>query len=74
MTSDEKFKAHVDRAILSLPDVGTKLGDDGINKATAIYYLLKIGDKPSVAYSKAILAAVDLLIERASTFFEPADD
>jgi hypothetical protein len=53
-------------------EVRERLGDEGADKANAIIAILQIGDQRSVAYSKAILAAAEMALERRSTF--PSDE
>lgn len=61
---DKPFKDMLDELNQPLSDIRTKLGDEGAEKANAILAILQIGEKRSVAYSKAILAAAEMALEK----------
>lgn len=63
--------AHV--ATCDLNEIRGKLGNEAADKALAIISILQIGAKPSVAESKAILAAAEMALDRMSTFATVTD-
>lgn len=67
---EDRFKALSNKATKSLADVREQLGDEGADKTNAIIAILQIGGDRSVSYSKAILAAAEMALERMSCFAE----
>ena len=64
------FKDIADELNSPLSEIRRRLGDEGADKANAILAILQIGKNRSVAYSKAILAATEMALERASCILE----
>lgn len=57
----------------ALKNFRAEMGDEAADKVNAILAILRIGDRRSVAYSKAILAAAEMALDRMSCFAEPED-
>jgi len=67
---NRSFRELADELNAPLSEVRSKLGNEGADKVNAIIAILQIGEKRSVAYSKAILAAAEMAIEQASCIWE----
>lgn len=71
MNAYTNYDSALHAVLFDRQSVKIHLGADAAIKVNAILDILAIGDHPSVAYSKAILAAAELALERCSTFAEP---